>query len=233
MRRVLLAILAFAILIPGSALAIPEDYLGETLVFMTLRRGEIEPEYFFDIGRVGDEIVRRHSLGIEAGVTDHLMLDGRFTFDQTARDRGFDSGRFEVRYRFYEPGALPVDIAASAEVNSERGAAGDRRSYAVEPRLILSKQLGRIDAALNVSGEIRLRGGGGSQLLSAAALSYAPVGAVRFGSELQYAFREKRASVIPQIWINLPHHLTVKAGYVRGSHRSDERFARVSLEIDF
>ena len=101
--------------------AIGEDYIDETLVYATLERGAVEPGYWFDIGRDDSGQFMRHNVVLEYGITDHWMVDGRATGIDERRDGfHFDSSRLETRYRFFDEGMLPVDIAASGEINSNR-----------------------------------------------------------------------------------------------------------------
>jgi hypothetical protein len=60
-----------------------EDYIDETLVFQTVEQGAIEPEYWFDYGYRGDsdQYFERHNIALEYGLTQHLMMDSRITFD--------------------------------------------------------------------------------------------------------------------------------------------------------
>src|SRR5436190_7054221 len=62
-----------------SAFAHKEDYIDETLVYLTLGAQEFEPEYWFDYGRLRDEHrdFTRHNLSAEYGITDHWMVEGR------------------------------------------------------------------------------------------------------------------------------------------------------------
>src|SRR5262249_6903638 len=126
---------------PRPGWAHREDYLDETLVFVTLDEGELEPEYWFDYGHRADEHANfvRHHVALEYGLTPRSMLHGRATRASTVgQETAFDSARLETRYRFGEEGEFPLDIALSGEVNTERTEKG-RRDYGLEPRLIVSK----------------------------------------------------------------------------------------------
>ena len=81
------------------------------------------------------------------------MIDGRATGLDERRDGfHFDSSRLETRYRFFDEGMLPIDIAASGEINSNRDETG-HQIVGIEPRLILSKQLGKLNMTFNLSAE--------------------------------------------------------------------------------
>lgn len=225
-------VLLFLTLCASSAFAHREDYLDETLVFVTLDRGEIEPEYWFDFGRDDSQHFMRHHLALEYGITEHWMIDGRATgLHERGEGFHFDSARMETRYRFFEEGTLPIDIAVSGEINVERDEEG-QQTFGVEPRLILSKDLGKLNLTLNLAGEIPvnrhhpsldLRGG----------WRYDASKLLRFGSELRYGTEEHALAVIPQVWFAFPHDVTVKAGYSYEFGAKHERFVCVALEVEF
>lgn len=109
------------VLCAATVYALREDYIDETLVFATLERSAVEPGYWFDLGRDGSGHFMRHNVVLEYGITDHWIIDGRATvLDERGDGFHFDSSRLETRYRFYEEGTLPIDIAASGEINSNR-----------------------------------------------------------------------------------------------------------------
>ena len=148
-----------------SALAHRDDYIDETLVYLTLEKKEIEPEYWFDFGYKHDEDADknigflRHNFALEYGITDHWMVDGRGTIkNMQDKKTFFDSGRFETRYRFFDEGTKPIDVAVSAEANTERDEHG-KQQPAIEPRLILSKDFKQLNLTLNLPEEIFLRSG--------------------------------------------------------------------------
>ena len=60
-------------LAPVALFAHKDDYLGDTFVFVTLARRELELEYWID--RREGPVGARHTLGAEYGLTDHLMAD--------------------------------------------------------------------------------------------------------------------------------------------------------------
>ena len=142
----------FLLLCASGAFAHREDYIDETLVFVTLDRGEIEPEYWFDVGSVDSDQFTRHHLALEYGITDHWMIDGRVT---GLEEHGFhlDSSRLETRYRFFDEGTLPLDIALSGEINTHRDEQG-HQIFGIEPRLILSKDFGKLNLTVNLAEEI-------------------------------------------------------------------------------
>lgn len=220
----------FLLLCASGAFAHREDYIDETLVFVTLDRGEIEPEYWFDVGSVDSDQFTRHHLALEYGITDHWMIDGRVT---GLEEHGFhlDSSRLETRYRFFDEGTLPLDIALSGEINTHRDEQG-HQIFGIEPRLILSKDFGKLNLTVNLAEEIpfsrdhpsfEIRGG----------WRYDATKLFRIGTELRYDTEERSVSVIPQIWFAFPHEVTLKAGYSYDFGGTNERFVRVALEVGF
>jgi len=210
-----------------------DDFINETLVYLTLSQGELEAEYWFDDGSSsepqGDFV--RHNVAVERGVTGHWMVDGRVT----AIERGtmaFDSARLESRYRFADEGTFPVDLAVSFEVNTEREPDGSR-GVGVEPRLILSRDFGE---TLNLTGNLAEEvpvDGGPSAFLVAFGSRFNWTRLVRVGSEVQYNVDERSGAVIPQVWLAFPHEITLKAGYSIGLDRAPDDFARIALEVEF
>lgn len=222
MRHLVITAAILSLAMP--ALAHKEDYIGETLVFMTLTRRAIEPELWFDSGRDG---FRRYSAAVEYGITDRWMSDARVSWARG--EPGIDSARVESRYRFGDEGTRPIDIAAPAEVNMERDESGKRR-YGFEPRLILSKDFRKLNLTLNLSEEIR---SGKAHLVTASGLRYDATQLFRAGMEVQYDTDERRGTVIPQLWFTLPHDITIKGGYARGFRQASDRFARIAVEFEF
>lgn len=222
----------FSTLCIVSVYAHGEDYIDETLVFTTLDRGAVEPGYWFDIGRDDSQQFTRHSLSLEYGITDHWMIDGRVTVAGEDRDGfQFDSSRIETRYRFFNEGTLPIDIAVSGEINSRRDEEG-HQNVGIEPRLILSKNLGKLNLTLNFATEIPFnrhspsfepRGG----------CEYQVANFLHVGTELRYDTEEHAVGVIPQIWLTFPHEVTLKTGYSYDFGAAHERFLRAALVVEF
>ncbi len=220
------------------AFAHRDDFIDETLVYLTLEKGEIEPEYWFDFGHQenkdsGKEIpFLRHNFALEYGITEHWMIDGRSSI-KNARYEGtqFDSGRFETRYRFFEEGAKPIDVAVSLEANTERNEDG-RQEPAIEPRFVLSKDFKQLNLTLNLPEEIFLKTGE-LAFVPAFGFRYNTTHLLRFGCEMRYNTHSHEDSVIPQIWFALPHDITIKLGYSFGFNHNEESFGRVALEKGF
>ena len=231
-RALRLLVIGLSLLPARMALAHREDYIDETLVFQTLEEHALELEYWFDYGTRPEGDFTRHNVALEYGITDHLMIDGRATVDDPdSGNANFDSARLEVRRRFAEEGDWPVDIALSAEANTHRLENGHYQ-YGFEPRLVLSKDFGKLNFTLNVAEELPInRGAPGVELASG--VRYDATNLLRFGSELKYDVHERSGAVIPQIWLAFPHDITFKAGYSKGFDQNREDFVRFVIEVEF
>ena len=224
--------LGMALASASPVLAHRDDYFDETLVYLTLARGEIEPEYWLDAARTDGAVrLARHHFALEYGVTNHGMLDSRVTFTAAGPDRGtLESGRFESRLRFLDEGALPVDLAASLEVNTRREADGSH-AVALEPRLIASRDFREFNLTANLAEEVPT-GGGEASFEPALAARYGSERFVRIAAELKYSSETRGGAFVPQVWFAFPHDLTLKLGVSRGLGRDHESFGRVALELE-
>lgn len=227
-RRLLLAA---ALTSASVAAAHREDYLDETLVFQTIERHELEPEGWLDVGAargVRVDTVRGH-LALEYGITDHWMVDTRWTVEHVAgAGTRFGGGRVESRARLKEEGEWPVDIAGSLEVNGGREA-GREIAWAAEPRLVLSRDAGAFNVTANAAVEVPFADGRAGTRF-ALGLRYGSTARVRFGAEGQWAPAGSSGSVFPQAWVVLWDEGTLKFGYSRGLGRNEESFGRIVIE---
>ena len=231
-------LLAFSLSFSGSALAHRDDYIDETLVYLTLEKKEIEPEYWIDAGYKHDEEsgddagFLRHNFALEYGITDHWMVDARGTIKNIEDKKTiFDSGRFETRFRFFEEGEKPIDVAISAEANTERDEHG-KMQPAVEPRLIFSKDYKDFNLTANLSEKVFLRSGE-LAFVPSLGVRYNMPKILRLGTEIRFDTRSHEDSVIPQICFALPYDITIKLGYSFGFNRNEESFGRLAIEAGF
>ena len=220
----------FLLFCSSTTFAHREDYIDETLVFATLDRGEVESQYWFDVGSEDSNQFTRHHIALEYGITDHWMIDGRVS---GLDEDGFhlDSSRLETRYRFFDEGTLPIDIAVSGEVNTNRDAQG-HQIVGIEPRLILSKDFGKLNLTANLAEGFPFNHHSPS-LEVRAGWQYDATKFFRFGSELRYDTGERSVVAIPQIWLVFPHEVSFKVGYFYDFSGAHERFVRVALVKGF
>ena len=89
-KHLLIGFIRIALLVslPKFALAIPDDYIDETLVYSTLDKGELELEYRYDYGRdrEDNEHFMAHTFGLEYGITDRWMIDGSVSIEHDSAD---------------------------------------------------------------------------------------------------------------------------------------------------
>ncbi len=233
-RAALLLSIVLMCCIPEFCFAHREDYIDETLVFLTLEKRAFEPEYWLDAGRETDarHNLTRHSIAAEYGITEHFMMDGRASVRRDPGEAGrFESARFEMRRRFGDEGDRPIDFAVSAEANVERDLAGDDH-YGFEPRLIFSKDFARMNLTANTAFEIPLSKGTGS-FGPAFGVRYDASEGFRFGGEVKYDTESSGGSAIPQVWIGVVQWLTLKLGASQGFAHNHENFLRAALEAEF
>jgi hypothetical protein len=222
----------FWLLCAAGAHAHREDYIDETLVFVTIERGAVEPEYWFDAGRDDSGRFTRHHLALEYGITRFWMIDGRVTWlDGPSGGLRLDASRVETRYRFFEEGTQPIDAAVSGEINSRHDENG-RQIAGVEPRLILSKDFGKLNFTLNSAVEIPLNRGGPSSD-ARAGWRYDATDHFRLGAEFHYDSEGGELALIPQIWLIFLRDAAFKAGYSHDFAARHERFLRLALELEF
>ncbi len=232
MRRRLVIVTVLAMVLGSAlpALAHKDDYIDETLVYLTLAHRELEPEYWIDyLYFAQGEHFLRHHFSAEYGITDRLMVEARTSIAQpTVGDSYFDSARLELRRRLADEGSRAIDIALSGETNIERTEDGVLRA-GFEPRLILSKDLReRLNLTLNLAEEISTQ------------RSFEPASGIRLdmgrhfsvGSELRYSQGEHNGAAIPQIWFKLPHDTTIKAGFFAGFGSRHITGGRIAFEFE-
>jgi len=233
-RPLVLVALLWLAAVP-SVQAHRDDYLDETIVYLTLEQSELEIEYWIDGGRDREYSTDfyRHHAAAEWGITKHWMVDGRITIKSVEGDNTkLDGGRLETRCRFAEEGVLPVDVALSTEVNWERDEE-DKIVPGVEPRAILSKDIHeKLNLTLNLSEEILLESGR-CAFLVAGGIRYNWTDLLRLGTEWHHNTEEGGGSVIPQIWFAFRSGLTLKIGYSGGYGRNREDYGRIALEAEF
>lgn len=215
----------------SGALAHRDDYLDETFVYRTVDQGatEFEPAFEFNTPPSGKDFWR-YRLGVEHGLTDHLMIDGFAALDDARGGYGLGLWRLETRYRFGEENPHGLSPAVSLEYEDDR-AEGDRR---LTPRLVLNRDFERFNITLNLFREFRVAGPERSAWGYALGLRYGDEGTrFRYGVELHQTFgREVRAVLIPQLFIRLFGGADMKVGYARGLTAESESFFRVLFEFE-
>ncbi len=209
-----------------------DDFIDETIVYLTLAKQELELEYWFDYGSQSSSYFINNNFASEFGITNHWMIDGRITYHSPeVKNFNFQSGRFETRYRFYDEGVKPIDVAVSAEINSEKTFTGETES-GIEGRLILSKDFEeKLNLTLNLAEEKFFERGKAS-FNPSFGFRYDANSVFRFGSEFKYETADKWGAVVPQVWFTFGKALTLKLGYSIGFKDNPVNFGRLAFEAE-
>lgn len=220
-------------LLPAALLAHKDDYLGNTFVFVTLERRELELEYWIDARF--DPLGGLHTLGAEYGLTDHLMVDvsGRW-FQRSGGPFALEQAFLEMRYRFGEENQHLVDTAASVEYQIKRSPENGVTHRLIEPRLVLSRDLHEWNITVNLFYSYVLDDPHRSAFEAAAGIRTPNFGRWNAGVELRRELAlENETLVIPQTWYRISEHVYAKAGFGKNFAGEKGRFARIAIEIEF
>ncbi len=233
-QRVLLPAMACCLwLLPSALLAHKDDYLGDTFVYQTLARRELELEYWLDIRR--DPSGGLHTIGAEYGFTDHLMGDISVRwFQREGGPLAFEQGFLELRYRFSEENRHFVDTAVSVEYEIKRSPDGGGTHRLLEPRLVLSRDVGGWNFTVNLFYVFVLDQPKRSTLEAAAGLRTPNFGRWSAGLEFRRELAlENETLVLPQARYRVGDEAYIKVGV--GQNLAGERdvFARLAFEFEF
>jgi hypothetical protein len=178
------ALVAALALLPAAARA-DRRYYGETYTAQTAPRGSLDLELwstFHDRPREGGLHVWRHQVELETGITDRWDV-ALYNVARQVEGKAleYEAVKVESRYRLAEPGRWFVDPVVYLEVQK---AFVEDRPLSVEEKLILSKDLGRLNLAVNLAAEQEFAGGEVEHEGSwAAGSSWELVPAFRVGAE--------------------------------------------------
>jgi hypothetical protein len=219
-------------LLPGVLLAHKDDYLGDTFVFVTLDARELELEYWLDAQDEPRGLL--HTLGVEHGLTSHLMADASARWLQRSGGPfAFSQGFLELRYRFGEEGHHVVDPAVSLEYEVRRDPEGRRRRL-IEPRLVLSRDFAGWNATVNLFYVIVVGERNRSTFEGSAGVRSPAFGPWSAGVEFRREVAlENESVVIPQVWYRLSPEAYLKAGGGKNLAGEKNAFLRVAFEFEF
>jgi len=136
----------------------------------------------------------------------------------------------EPRYRFAEEGDWPVDLAVSLEGEYEKE--GHEELFLIEPRLILSRDIGKLNFTLNLVQEYAVNEREGA-FNTAFGVRHDTSRYLRVGAEHRHNWRDDRGGIMPQIWFVPREEVTLKFGVSFPVGRNDEIFGRFALELEF
>jgi len=241
------AVVGLILLTGDSAFAHLRDYLVSQ-PYYTARKGEWEVELWNDFNmRDADDdgtYNSRHQVELEYGVTDHWQLAYYevYKWDRT-NDFERDMFKIETKYRFFESGELPVDIALYGEYKNPNGRQ-DRRGDEVEGKLILSKDIGSWNFVSNLIAEREISAHDFWKFEYTVGGSYPLNSRVRLGVELKeslgdtdaFGIRRKdhKVQLVPGICVTLHPHLRLLFGPAIGlTKAADDLQLRSIMEVEF
>lgn len=241
---------AFGVCVGLVAAPLPahgRDYLV-TQPYATTKRGEFEVEVWNDMNfteaDTDDSYSSKHQMEFEYGLTDHLQLAYYEVYTWNRRqDWERDMFKLEAKWRLADAGRWPVDVALYTEYKNPDGPR-ERRSDALEHKLILSKDVGPWNLIGNVVFEKEINTHSDWEFEYTAGVSYALTARTRIGLELKETLGDAEAFgvhrkdhqlfLIPGIYTSLTPHLRVLVGPAFGLTRaSDDLQLRSIVEVEF
>lgn len=162
-KHLALAALLAAAFAPALARA-DQRYYGETYNASIAPKGALDVELWsgFHQPKAGQgPQYWVHQLELETGLTDHwdIALYNIFRYQQGDTTR-YQATKVESRYRLSDPGEWFVDPVLYLEVKKEWI---EDKPWAVEEKLILGKDIGRLNLSANVIAEQEFIPNGGGQ----------------------------------------------------------------------
>ena len=230
----------------GMAEAHMRDYLV-TQGYYTAKQGEFEVELFNDLNLVNadddDTYTSRHQIELEYGITDRLQAAYYEVYTWNRRtDWDRDQFKLELQYRFVEAGDWPVDVALYTEYKNPNGPR-ERRSDAIENKLILSKNFGPWNWVGNLITEKTINTHSDWKLSYTAGVSYGLTPRTKLGLELKEEFGEigqigsrgtHKVQFVPGIYTSVTDHVRVLFGPAIGlTSATDDLQLRSIVEVEF
>lgn len=153
-------LVAAALALTPAAARADRRYYGETYTAQTAPRGSLDLELwstFHDRPREGGLHLWRHQVELETGITDRWDVAVYNIARQIqGKELEYEALKLETRYRLAEPGRWFVDPVIYLELKKTFV---DDRPFSVEEKIILSKDVGRLNVALNLAAEQEFAGG--------------------------------------------------------------------------
>lgn len=199
MKRLLLLVMVLGSF-KSEALADRRSYVW-TYEYLTVPQGETEAEYYYtmenaDSSAFTDTTKIKHWLELEHGITDHWDLSIYQTFLQNpGKPLEYEGVKIRTRYRFSERGILPVDPLLYLEYIRAFNDKEDK----VEGKIILAKDIWKINISLNLVGELEKAPGVEWEDVEKALLgaSFELTPAIKVGGE--YEIAEQKAYLGPTV----------------------------------
>lgn len=187
--RMIAGAAVFAAVLAGAApaKADPRSYVW-TYEYMTVREGHAEVEYYSttevpDTDAPGTS-TWKHSVELEYGLTPRTDIALYQNFKQSnkpaSKTFGYDGMKLRLRHRLAGKGELPVDTLLYAEYVRDTDLASQG---AFEAKLVLAKDLGRLNLSYNQVVEFPLEKLSGAEHRFAAAAGWKVSGILKAGLE--------------------------------------------------
>ncbi len=197
--RALLSLIMLS-LTSGRALADRRSYVW-TYEYLTMPAGETELEYYYtlensNLGSFLDTTRFKHWVELEHGLTDHWDFSIYQTFLQNPGEPlKYEGLKLRTRYRFSERGVLPVDPLIYLEYMRIFDELEDK----IEGKLILAKDIWKINISLNLVGEFEKKSGEEweEEEKALVGVNFEPTPAIKIGGE--YEIAEKKAYLGPTV----------------------------------
>ena len=226
-------VIVFGLLCAALAEADQKTYVW-TIEYLTLPKGGFEVEYWLtatteDASQSGDTGYE-HQVEVEYGITDHWDVSLYQIFGNGAGESfKYKGTKFETRYRFGERGHFFVDPLIYLEYKI--GAGGEKN--AVEGKLVLAKDIGKLNIAYNQIVELKFNNGGKAEHEYAAGISYPLHHSLRIAIEGKGSYTENEHAIGPTIsWVG--GRVWATLGAVFGLNRNtDNRQIRFVVGMPF
>lgn len=162
-RAVAAPLLALALATLPLAARADRRYYGETYTAVTAPRGALDLELWSTLhgpprgAPSGSPYLLRHQVELETGITDRWDLAAYGIVRQIeGKSNEFEAAKLESRFALAKPGEWPVDPVLYLEV---RKAFVDEKPFSIEEKIILGKDLGRLNVSLNLAAEQEFENG--------------------------------------------------------------------------
>jgi hypothetical protein len=199
MTRILVTLAAAALLAVPARSRADRRYYGETYNAVTAPKGSLDLELwstYYEPPReaaAGTPHLWRHQAELETGLTDRWDVAAYGIVRQIqGADPEFEAVKLETRYALAAPGTWFVDPVLYFEVKKTFV---DEKPLAIEEKLILGKDVGRLNLSLNLASEQEFEDGGTEvEWEYAFGSSWEVVPALRLGAEVFGSVAEEEVS---------------------------------------
>jgi hypothetical protein len=188
MRLAIVTLTAAALLAVPAASRADRRYYGVTYNAATAPPGSLDVEPWVTYSKPphatpGEPSLWRYQLEVETGITERWDIAAYGVWRQVVgEDPRFDAVKLESRYALAAPGTWFVDPVVYVELQKS---VLDDKPFSVEEKLILAKDLGRLNVSLNGAAEQEFVGGDVAPEYSyALGASWEFVPAFRLGAEI-------------------------------------------------